>query len=1168
MTQPRISTVLTAMVFIASALASLGLWNYAHRNAANDLQAEFEFHAHETIEYLEERMATYIQVLYGVRALFIGTDQVTRDKFHAYISSLRLEEQYPGIQGLSHAPLIPHERKAEHIAAMRQQGFPDYDIKPSGEREYYTPVIYIEPFSGPNTEVLGYDTYSEAERHSAMALARDTDRAVVSGKLTLVQEAEEDVQAGFLVFLPLYQKGFPSETVEQRREHIAGWVTAVFRVGDLIASLGDRGAAELAIEIYDGETVSDETRMYPAGAKADEAGDSKTRRTAIRRVILPDRVWTVVIHSTPLFESHFSDNTPLVVALTGIAFTLLLSLLAHALVRSSRIANELAQSEERWRFALEGAGDGVWDWNLQNNAVHYSRRWKQMLGFADDEILKNFSEWEKRVHADDRDRALSDIHEHLDGRTPTYVNEHRMLHKDGTWRWMLDRGMVTSRSEDGKPLRMIGTHTDITERRQSEDHIQRLTQLYSTLSHCGQAIVHSANQDELFPQICRAAVAFGGFKMAWIGELDDADQVVTPIACFGEGAEYLDNVVISADPGSATSCGPACTAIREDRPVWYQDSDTYPITTTWKVFSQKYGWRASAAIPLHKNDQVVAIFNLYAGDVNAFDDDAKALLLQMAADISFALDNFAESIRRKQAEDELIHLNATLESRVKQRTDELTNAKELADAASQAKTDFLSNMSHEIRTPLTAIVGFAEALLANDFSKEEHKKITTAIVRNGKHLQQIIDDILDLSKIEAGQLELEKVSTPLFVLIEEIDSMLGVCARDKGLEFRINYQFPLPREIETDPTSLKQILINLISNAIKFTVEGYVHVDIHCDDDYRNIYFEVADSGIGMTHDETEHVFDAFMQADSTTTRQYGGTGLGLSISSKLAIANGGKLTCVSERGKGSRFRLVIRNNASGKTSLLHSIEEAIADDIDHEYVEIRPLSGKILLVEDNLDNQQLISMYVKRTGAMLDIAENGQVGVDKALTNGYDLILMDMQMPVLDGLQAIKVLRDRGYSKPIVSLTANAMLSNREKCLDAGASGYLVKPIDLAQFYETLNSYLSEAPEPAPEPEISDEVHKKSTDFYSSNSYLDIVERFKQKLPGMVAELAQAIQAQNWDVVQSKSHDLKGLGGTLGLHEITDVAGRMNIQVKEKEYDQVLVTSTELEKKSQSILR
>ena len=239
-----------------------------------------------------------------------------------------------------------------------------------------------------------------------------------------------------------------------------------------------------------------------------------------------------------------------------------------------------------------------------------------------------------------------------------------------------------------------------------------------------------------------------------------------------------------------------------------------------------------------------------------------------------------------------------------------------------------------------------------------------------------------------------------------------------------------------------------------------------------------------------------------------------------------------------------------------------------HDFEEIKSLSGNILLVEDNADNRELIEMYVHKTGARIDFARNGREGVEMAGAGHYDLIFMDMQMPVMDGVEAIKLLRKNGYDKPIVSLTANAMLSNREECFSAGANDYLVKPINLSLFYDTLNKYLVENGPDNNKDQPRQETKGRSDVFYSSPSYLAIVERFKQKLPKLVEELAAAIDSQDWDVVQSKSHDLKGMGGTMGFTEITEVAGKMNNLVKEKDYERVVQTSAELEDQCQNIMR
>ena len=1293
----RSPRLLAGLVLCASLLASSGLWYYAQYTADQELQSEFDFQAQTVVTQIRQRMDAYQQVMHGVRALFKSSDEVTREDFRSYVSSLLLDLRYPGIQGLSHVTIVPQEEQARHTAAIRAEGFPDYAIRPAGQRELYTPVIYIEPFTGRNQKVLGYDSFTEPMRHAAMVNARDFDRASVTGKLTLVQEGDKHVQAGFVMFLPLYQQATQHDTVAEHRANIYGWIAAAFRMGDLMAGLGDDRSADLHLEIYDGVTISGQTRMFDSGNGQIKPVSASPRLSSIQYMGIADRTWTISIQSTPLFEGRISNVTPLLVAIAGMVFSLLLTMLAYALVRTRNVASKLAESEERWRYALEGAGEGVWDWNIQTDELQCSRRWKEMLGYNENDIGNHFSECVNRIHPKDAQKVLADIRAHLDGKTAYYHNEHRILKKDGGWQWVLDRGKVINFTDDGKPLRMIGTHADISdrklaeselreqrdlndavveaagnviivldrsgrfvyinrateeltgyrreellgqpvwdlvipreqqsaveqvfedlkanrleiasryendwltrdgsrrtldwhntvlhdssgnithivalgydisERKKSEAKIQRLSRLYSTLSHCDQAIVHSSNENDLFPKICHDAVVYGGFKMAWIGVVDQASQQVVPVASYGEGTEYLDEITISVNADDPLGNGPTGTAIRNNQPVWCLDCQHDPHTRPWHEHCKQYDMRASAALPLNINGTTIGAFNLYSEDAVAFDADARELLRQMASDINFALDTFAREKRRKEAEDEISRLNVSLESRVKERTDELILAKELADAASQAKSDFLSNMSHEIRTPLTAIIGFAEALLANDTDPQQREKLTATIIRNGKHLQQIISDILDLSKIEANQIKHTPVESSLFQTLEEVESLLGLSAREKGLEFRINYHFPLPGKLLTDPVRLKQILINLCSNAIKFTNTGYVHVDVSCDDTFRTVRFDVIDSGIGMSREVVDRVFEPFMQADSTTTRKYGGTGLGLSISSNLATALGGKLTCVSQQGRGSHFTLTLDNKQENAVVINNMEEAGILSHAPQQSAAIKALAGSILLVEDNPDNQELIVLYARRTGAKIDIADNGRAGVDMALARGYDLILMDMQMPVMDGVEAIRVLRQSGYTRPVVSLTANAMVSSREKCIAAGANDYLVKPVNVTQFYNILNKYLPEAgATTGTRPDMNEQDDDEYAEIYNSPAFLAIVDRFKQNLPQLMAELSAAVREEDWELAQSRSHDLKGTGGTVGLPEITEVAGRMNARIISGDYGQAALTYKELEDLCQRIL-
>lgn len=472
--------------------------------------------------------------------------------------------------------------------------------------------------------------------------------------------------------------------------------------------------------------------------------------------------------------------------------------------------------------------------------------------------------------------------------------------------------------------------------------------------------------------------------------------------------------------------------------------------------------------------------------------------------------------------------------------------KENAEKANRAKTDFLANMSHEIRTPLTAVIGFSEALLDPNHKEGDGDKQNTieAIIRNSKHLQQVINDILDLTKIEAGQLELERIQTSPFQILAELESTIGMRARDKGLDFKIKYELPLPKVINTDPVRLKQMLINLAGNAIKFTHEGDITIIISSNLESQTICFKVIDSGIGMTEEEMSRIFKAFSQADSSTTRKYGGTGLGLSICSQLAELLGGELLCTSEIGMGSQFMFSVGIGETNDKSLVDNLEKELA--LNKHFTlssAVTLLKGKVLLAEDSEDNQRLISMHIRKTGAEIHIVKDGKQAVRHGLAGGYDLILMDMQMPIMDGVQAITLLRRAGYSGPIVALTANAMKSDRDACIDVGADDYLTKPIDLERFYKVLNTHLETTNQ------VSLGGHLTSG-IAEDPEFQALIGQFLENIPEMLQEIFDAIAGSDWGHARTVFHKLKGLGGGFGYPEITKVAGSINNFIKEDNFE------------------
>ncbi|MBC8354706.1 MAG: response regulator [Planctomycetes bacterium] len=404
------------------------------------------------------------------------------------------------------------------------------------------------------------------------------------------------------------------------------------------------------------------------------------------------------------------------------------------------------------------------------------------------------------------------------------------------------------------------------------------------------------------------------------------------------------------------------------------------------------------------------------------------------------------------------------ECRLRSALQDLEVAKNLAEEGNRAKSRFLASMSHEIRTPMAAILGFAEVLLDN-LEKAENIEAIETIARNGNYLLELINDILDLSKIEAGKIDVELVPFVPLQIIEDTVSLMGNRARAKGIELVTECDSPLPQTIQSDPTRLRQILVNLIGNAIKFTEQGSVRLItrlVHSDDNNSKLQFDVIDTGIGMTAEQMEQLFKPFVQGDASTTRKYGGTGLGLTISKRLVELLGGTITVNSKAGHGSTFRVTIPAKCLDEGKLLANSPD------DHSRVAqiIQPaastpprLDCRVLLAEDNPDNQRLISFLLKKAGADVTTVGNGLLAVEAVLAaevsnQPFDLVLMDMQMPVLDGYDATQKLRAEGYRGPIVALSAHALQEYQQKCLDAGCDEYMSKPFDREQLLSVIERH------------------------------------------------------------------------------------------------------------------
>ncbi|MFN8361625.1 MAG: PAS domain-containing protein [Candidatus Kapaibacterium sp.] len=657
----------------------------------------------------------------------------------------------------------------------------------------------------------------------------------------------------------------------------------------------------------------------------------------------------------------------------------------------------LSESEAKWQFAIEGAGDGVWDWNVERGEVMFSSIWKSMLGYTDDEIGNTFLEWEIRVHPDDIESAKSTINRHLRGETGVYSHEFRMKCKDSTYKWVLARGKVIEWSDDRQPLRMIGTHTDISERKAFEGELQSKQNSLEEAQRIGKIGGWEIN--------AITGQSFWSNEMYRILNWSSHDRIPSDEA-------YVE--LIHPDD-------------REEVNRLFDESH-----------DQKTGYRSEHRLLF--SDGSIKYVAEYC--TRTYDDTGKLLrTIGILQDIT----------ERKKAENELKLHHDHLEELVAVRTRELEAAKNAAESANRAKSMFLANMSHEIRTPMNAILGFAE-LLHHQIADEKHRYFLATITSSGQALLSLINDILDLSKIEAGKFDIHPEPTNLHELINDVFLLFEPKAREKNIGLGSVIETDLPPLMMIDGVRLRQILFNIIGNAVKFTDRGNVTITIQSVPSEHlsshDLTICVDDTGVGIAEHEQEKIFRAFHQQDGQSASKYGGTGLGLAITMRLVKMMGGDIAVKSELGKGACFTIFLPS--------IPLVEQSGSLLQAPEYRRLVFHPATILIVDDLETNRELIKEMLLQHEVTCLEAENGRQAIDMALEYTPDAILMDMRMPVMNGYEATQQIKNNASTGhiPVIAITASAMESERQMIAEI-CDYFIPKPLYQKELLTILSKIL-----------------------------------------------------------------------------------------------------------------
>ena len=945
-------------------------WYVSDQYVSRRAEERFEFEAEKWKGAIIARMHEYEQVLRGGVGLFQSLGRlVTRSEWQAYVDALQTQVYYPGLQEIGFSLWTPAADKKSHIRSFRTESVPRYTLRPKGNREVYAASGDAEPFDRHNRRASGYDMLSEPARRSAMERARDTGAPALSA----------DVQAGFVIYAPVYRNGLPVENVEQRRAALLGFVYGSFRASNLLRGTFGDGAQDLAFKIFDGNGIRSEALLVddPEGL-SDMPGFG-----AAKTVQLGGRTWTVQFNSRPRFNAAMTSNQPTIIAVAGVTLALLIfAVLCSLGDQRQRALAKVALMSRRYRHTAailktvrKIARIGTCKWDLASGQLSISDELCRLYRIRPKlTVASLFDLIDHFVHPNDRGLVRRHAQRQQEEKIVEPL-EFRLQSEDGPVgfiRWE----SFPEYNAAGHIVGFVGVLQDITDRKLADEKIrQNEIRFRAMIDSVKDYAIFMLDGEGRVISWNKGAERTAGFTAEEV--LNQHFSIFFPIE--DRGAERADEMLKNAL--AQGQC-------------------------------DEVGWRMRANGSRFWASVVVSAVDNGDGGLTGFSHVIRDL-----------------TDRQRDFED-------------------LKLAKEQAEAANQAKTDFLANISHEIRTPMTGVIGMAGLLAETEMSPKQ-REYCDIIRRSGESLLTIINEVLDFSKVESGELEMEIINFDLRSAIEQVMDLFATQAEHKGIELINFMRYDVPTALQGDPGRLRQILSNLVNNALKFTARGEVVVRLNIVEQtpvIATLRFEVSDTGIGIPKDKMGVLFSRFTQVDPSITRQYGGTGLGLAICKKFVDLMNGQIGVESEPGKGSVFWFTVP-----LLKQRQPVQQPLKPRDD--------LSGlRVLVVDGSQTCRAVLGNYLEALGIVSEATDEAAATLElleTANTDGrpYDVAIIDYRLAQMTGLDLARTMRSNpklGQLK-ILLLTSVGRRGDGDLARQAGIDAYLTKPIRFSLLSDCL---------------------------------------------------------------------------------------------------------------------